>query len=253
MIAFYKKLKLLRKSKNITQEQLAGYLDVSPQAVSRWECGTACPDISMLPQIADFFEITVDELLGVDEQEKRREIDTVVDQASSMIDRNITETPIRMLREALTRYPNNDRLLCTLMYALYAASEDADFCKAHDAEIISIADRIFTYSHNHTCRDEARRLLFRHYCDTDRKSEARVIAQDMPDIETCRERNLYWMLDGEERNTDLLHRIEDDLRYLTWDIWAYSVHAAAEPDEKSKLEMLYQQIDCMVKKQFHIE
>ena len=122
MITFYEKLKMLRKSKNITQEQLAGYLDVSPQAVSRWECGTACPDISMLPQIAAFFDITVDELLGVDEQEKQREIDAIVSETSAQIDRNITEQPIRVLREGLSRYPNNDRLLCTLMYALYAAS-----------------------------------------------------------------------------------------------------------------------------------
>ncbi|MBQ3491453.1 MAG: helix-turn-helix transcriptional regulator, partial [Oscillospiraceae bacterium] len=57
-------IKRLRSAKNITQEQLAGYLGVSSQAVSRWECGTACPDISLLPQLADFFEITVDELLG---------------------------------------------------------------------------------------------------------------------------------------------------------------------------------------------
>ncbi|MBR4961737.1 MAG: helix-turn-helix transcriptional regulator, partial [Clostridia bacterium] len=118
MIEFYNKLKAHRKSKNITQEQLAGYLGVSPQAVSRWECGTACPDISMLPQLADFFEITVDEMLGVDEQEKHREIDAIVSETSALIDHNITENPIRVLREGLNRYPNNDRLLCTLMYAL---------------------------------------------------------------------------------------------------------------------------------------
>ena len=250
MITFYEKLKMLRKSKNITQEQLAGYLDVSPQAVSRWECGMACPDISMLPQIAAFFDITVDELLGVDEQEKQREIDAIVSETSAQIDRNITEQPIRVLREGLSRYPNNDRLLCTLMYALYAASEDEDFCKAHDAEIISIADRIFTYSQNSKCRDEARRLLFRHYCDTDRIPEARIIAEELPEIETSYERNIYWMLDGEERLSCLTDRIADDLRALTWDIWAYSVHADLSTEEKARLEMLYQKIECMVKEKF---
>ncbi|MBR5219739.1 MAG: helix-turn-helix transcriptional regulator [Clostridia bacterium] len=250
MIAFYQKLKELRRAKNITQEQLAGYLCVSAQAVSRWECGTACPDISMLPQIAGFFEITVDELLSVNEQEKRREIDTLVAETSSQIDHNITEEPIRRLRDGLNRYPNNDRLLCTLMYALYAASEDAVFCAAHDAEILSIADRILTYSEDHRCRDEARRLLFRHYCDTERKSEAQIIAQDMPLCETCLEVNLYWGLDGEERLSHLKDRISRDMQYLTWDIWAYSVHADLPPEEKQELEQLYQKIEMMVNEKF---
>ena len=52
-----------RRAKGLTQEQLAEEFGVSPQAVSKWENGASCPDISILPQIASFFEITVDELL----------------------------------------------------------------------------------------------------------------------------------------------------------------------------------------------
>ena len=133
---------------------------------------------------------------------------------------------------------------------MYAASEDEIFCKEHDAEIVSIADRIFTYSQNSKCRDEARRLLFRHYCDTNRKPEAKIIAEDMPSIETCYERNIYWMLEGEACPAHLHERILDDLRYLTWDIWAYSVHANMLPDDKQKLETLYKQIECLVKENF---
>ena len=86
MLEFDRRIKSLRKSRNITQEQLAGYLDVSPQAVSRWETGASCPDISLLPQIAELFGITTDELLGVNEAEKRREIGTVAAETSAMID-----------------------------------------------------------------------------------------------------------------------------------------------------------------------
>lgn len=250
MLEFDRRIKNLRKSRGITQEQLAGYLEVSPQAVSRWETGASCPDISLLPQIAGLFGITVDELLGVNEAGKRREINAIVAETSAMIDKNIMEEPIRTLRAALKKYPNNDRLLCTLMYALYAASEDEDFCRAHDAEILSIADRIFDYSQEEDCRNEARRLLFRHCCDTGRTAEALKIAGEMPGIETCLERNIYWVLTGEDRLSYLRERISDDLRALTWDIWAYGTHAELPPDEKRELEELYQTVGHMVKEKF---
>lgn len=53
-----------RKSKGLTQEQLANQLGVSPQAVSKWENGISCPDIMILPKLADIFEISIDELFG---------------------------------------------------------------------------------------------------------------------------------------------------------------------------------------------
>ena len=54
----------LRKQRGLTQDGLAGELGVSYQAVSKWETGQSCPDISLLPIIADFFGVTIDELLG---------------------------------------------------------------------------------------------------------------------------------------------------------------------------------------------
>ena len=55
-IAFY------RKKLGITQDTLAQKLEVSNQAVSKWESDQCCPDISLLPLLADIFEITIDEL-----------------------------------------------------------------------------------------------------------------------------------------------------------------------------------------------
>lgn len=60
----------LRKEQEITQTALAEYLSVSSQAVSRWENGISVPDICLLPQIAAFFSITIDELFGVTDYEK---------------------------------------------------------------------------------------------------------------------------------------------------------------------------------------
>ncbi len=62
-MAIGKNIKRLRQSKGVTQEQLAEVLCLSGQAVSKWENGTALPDITLLPIIADYFGVTIDELM----------------------------------------------------------------------------------------------------------------------------------------------------------------------------------------------
>ena len=63
-----KRIALLRKEKGLTQEELAGHMGVSPQAVSKWENDQTCPDISALPKLAQLFGVTVDELLSGKEE-----------------------------------------------------------------------------------------------------------------------------------------------------------------------------------------
>ena len=60
-----KRIAALRKAKGYTQEQLAEKVGVSAQAVSKWENDISCPDITLLPLLADLFGVSVDELLGV--------------------------------------------------------------------------------------------------------------------------------------------------------------------------------------------
>ena len=72
------KIRQLRKGKKLTQEQLAEYLAVSAQAVSKWETGLTCPDIDMLPRLAVFFGVTTDELLDVDRRRIDREVEALV-------------------------------------------------------------------------------------------------------------------------------------------------------------------------------
>lgn len=67
-----KRIADLRKKKGLTQDQLAEQFSVSAQAVSKWENDISCPDIMMLPQLADFFHISIDELLRGRQEESVR-------------------------------------------------------------------------------------------------------------------------------------------------------------------------------------
>lgn len=54
-----------RKKQGLTQEELAVKLGVTNQSVSKWESAQCCPDISLIPKLADIFEISIDELFGI--------------------------------------------------------------------------------------------------------------------------------------------------------------------------------------------
>ena len=62
MTVFSKNLKRFRVAKNMTQEQAAEALGVSTQTVSRWECNTTLPDVTILPKIAALYCVTIDDL-----------------------------------------------------------------------------------------------------------------------------------------------------------------------------------------------
>jgi len=75
-----------RRQRNITQEQLADAMGVTPQAVSKWENDISCPDITLLPQIADYFSVSMDRLVRGEEPSRpqvlqgnaRKDINTMV-------------------------------------------------------------------------------------------------------------------------------------------------------------------------------
>lgn len=108
---FAENLRNLRREKNLTQEQLAGKLGITFQSVSRWETGATYPDIELLPVLADIFEVTVDDLLGVDRQ-VREAPQRYYDRLNSLSDE---KARLALLREVHRDYPkdwNMFRLLC---------------------------------------------------------------------------------------------------------------------------------------------
>ena len=63
MTSIGKRIGIHRRQRNITQEQLAETMGVTSQAVSKWENDISCPDISVMPQLADYFGVSLDQLI----------------------------------------------------------------------------------------------------------------------------------------------------------------------------------------------
>ena len=63
-----KRIAAFRKRRGLTQDQLAEQLGISAQAVSKWETDLSCPDIGLLPQLAEILEVNLDDLFGVEKK-----------------------------------------------------------------------------------------------------------------------------------------------------------------------------------------
>ena len=68
------KIALRRKKRKVTQTELAEYLYLTPQTVSRWEVGSGTPEVTLLPRIATFFGVSIDELFGVTSLERTEDL-----------------------------------------------------------------------------------------------------------------------------------------------------------------------------------
>ena len=77
------KIRELRLNKKCTQTELAEFLDVSPQAVSRWEMNLTYPDMGLLPEIADYFDVSIDELFENNIKRKEK-IQAILEEAEKM-------------------------------------------------------------------------------------------------------------------------------------------------------------------------
>ena len=132
------KLKSLRKEKGCSQEKLAQYLNVSFQVVSKWETGNACPDIALLPDIARFFGITVDELLQVEKIDEKQRFREYSKEAEELFRNGKWNEALELWLKAYKEMPNSMEVKEMLMSSYY----DVDKVK-YKNEIIELGAEIY--------------------------------------------------------------------------------------------------------------
>jgi len=147
-------IKRLRRTKNITQEQLAEYLDVSITAVSKWERGETYPDITLLFPLAHYFGITLDELMGYDEEKIQAEIEEVKKQYLSVWTTDYVKAR-EIITKAYSDYPNDYWIMHYYMWHIAGdmADNKPEVLLAHKEEFEAICTKILA-----GCTEETIRL-----------------------------------------------------------------------------------------------
>lgn len=180
MLKIGEKIKELRKAQDITQEKLADYLNISYQAVSKWENSLALPDLSLIPELSNFFGVTSDYLLGIKADENEEKINECFEKAMACSHTGEVEKGIAIIREALKTYPNNSKLLSLLIGFLFDS-----FCisgkKELLEEIVAKAELVLQDSTNEEERIDVLEKLAYSYNHLEMQDKAIETANRLPD------------------------------------------------------------------------
>lgn len=218
-------IKKLRRQRDLTQEEVAAHLGVSFQSISKWERGDGYPDITMLPALANYFHVTVDELLGMDALAKARQYGKINDQWQENHRNSLHAENVKLMRGSLKTYPNDTLLLVQLSTSLEELEGTAEEKTKNLRESITIQEQILRYGEDSGIRSATLfNICFSYWRNGDR-DKALEQARKLPNLYKARENALVYFLEGEEKR----QIAREALRPLAWSL-THHLTALAEED-----------------------
>ena len=172
-------LKKYRIAKGLTQEEVAAFLGITAQSVSKWERGESYPDITFLPALANIFETSVDLLIGMDAvraEETRYNIHKTAVEYQKNGEYDKAE---KTYREALLTYPNMPGMILGLAGTLAL--------KGDTEEAIELTERGLPLSANEKQKATLRAALCFLYLKAGREDKAVRLAAELPHTRESRE------------------------------------------------------------------
>ena len=247
-------IRQLRRRDKRTQEALAEALGVTSQAVSRWESGGSFPDMNLIPSIANYFGVSIDELFGYTNDRTKR-IDELVTQIYDMIrqnngvDNNISEC-IAIARNALVEFPGNEKLMLSLASVLYTAGYvrygechliDEEGYSVYDTEkhkayaewreAIPLYEKVLETLPNGSLRDRAVEELSQLYVNVGSYDKSLSLAESAPKMWNSRELLRIYACDGKQQakamGEALLHTVNSCAALIIHTTMAYQNHMTA--------------------------
>lgn len=230
------KIRLLRRQNDVTQDMLADHLGVTPQAVSRWESGICYPDMNSLPLIADYFSVTMDELLCYTNARKEQKVESYLEEVERLLDRDRLAEAMELLRTALAEIPSSYRLQIEMAEALslYAEAlmDKGDTVQIREAigaaldEAVSFCRHILSDCTDDELRDRTKKTLCDIYAhQMDNNAEALRIADQLHSMSYSQEIIKATILTGEVAFT----QAQKNLILFADNIWWHLYNLACVP------------------------
>lgn len=208
------RIKNLRKKNDLTQEKLADFLGVSYQAVSKWENGITCPDLSLIRPLTKLLHVTADELLGIDDADNDRrkaELDAMYEKRN---DSNLREQ-VKIAKEAVNEYPGEMKFLywfaeCTYMLAFEI--EDDETFRTERENALKMYRTVFENADDEELKRQANADIVMALSSLGRWDEAKAYAEVYPESpKPSKETVMSWALSGAEKRR---HEQEQLRRYF---------------------------------------
>lgn len=237
-----KNLRNLRRSKDLTQEEVAAHLGISFQAISKWERNDGYPDITMLPALANYFGVSVDELIGMDDITSAAKLDEINQKWTENRAEKKHKENVELMREALKTYPNHPILLSQL----YSSLEKMDGTEAEKREnlreSIAIQEQILRYCDDSEARGSALFNIADAYYRYGDHEKALQYAKKLPNLFKTRETALVMFLnDNEKKHTVAM----DAMDRIAW-LLSFHLQALAETEnDKHYYEKMLAVLDIL--------
>lgn len=183
------KIRTLRKARNLSQEVLAQYLGVTFQTVSKWENGDTMPDVTLIPAIASFFEVSTDELFDFNLMELENKVMDICRQAATFRFTD-PEKSEQILRDGLKQYPGNDIILNNLLYTMRTPERSN--------EVVTICKSILEITKQDDVKYDVLRILAETYHDMGQQNLVKPTLEQIPEIYFSKLELAAKLLDGEE-------------------------------------------------------
>lgn len=234
------KIKELRQENGLTQEDLAEQLGVSFQAVSRWENSTTYPDITLLPIIANMFDVTIDYLLDMEAYKKDEELKEIFEQDDIFANQGKVKERENLLLESLKKYPNNWDLKSRLLSVYHVqTANDEETDEYYQQKAIELGHNILDKCNIDEYRYSAIQILFFVYDWTHQTDKAKQIIEKLPDSFVTKDSLMLQLFKGNERNVKCAEYITTllELFHFTISTMRLSVEDTIKAKEK-EIEVL---------------
>ena len=217
MLYIAENLRKLRKAKDLTQEEVAEMLNVSPQSVSKWERGDTLPDITLLPSLANLHKVSVDAIIGMDKINGRQTKNDVFAICYKHLREGAIDAAIDGFREALKMFPNDEDYLSYYAMSLALVGDSEKLSKA-----IALCERILDDGVGLKTCHTTRAALCMMYQKAGEKAKAIECARNLPHLRESRE-----IVTAELEKEPSVGEIDAYLRFL----------AIGESDEQDIIEI----------------